>query len=151
MDICLLDSRKIIHYQDDIHELLKMCFESTYEYSISEDIVNEKYLGLINYINADKAYVFGAIDNNHLLGFLWGYPVDTLSETVFHVAYIAIKASERRSGIGQKLLYESEKKCSKLGLKHIELIVGAKNSSALSFYEHCGYKPDRLYMRKEVR
>ena len=152
MEILRLSSNDIVKYKDSVVELLKLCIQYTYETDARSlsGFLDEKYNALINYAETGKAYVFGAVDGGKLTGFLWGYPVETPFETVFHVAYISVLETGRRLGTGQKLLAEAEKQCALLGLKNVELIVGAENASALSFYDHCGYKPCRYYLKKEV-
>lgn len=151
MYICKLQLNDIIEHEDSICKLLMICFQSTYEKKVLDKVIIEKYAGLKKYIQAGNAYTFGAIEDNSLIGFLWGYPVITPIETVFHVAYISVLESGRRLGIGVKLIEAAEKECRDLGLGRVELIVGAENRVALDFYNHCGYKPDRYYLRKDVK
>lgn len=151
MYIRKLKLNDIVEYREDIYELLTICFKHTYKLEISNDVIDKKYIGLINYIESGKAYIFGAIEDEALIGFLWGYPVSTPVETVFHVAYISVIETKRRCGIGQKLITEAEKVCKELGLNQVELIVGAENFSALSFYKQSGYLIDRYCLRKDFR
>lgn len=146
-----LQMADVINHKEAIHELLRVCFKSTYGDEVLDTFIDAKYNGLVEYLNKEKAYIFGAINEQSLIGFLWGYPVNTPLETVFHIAYISVLQSGRRIGIGEKLIDKAEKECRKLGLKHVELIVGSDNSSALSFYNHCGYTLSRYYLRKEMR
>lgn len=150
MYIRKLKLNDIVEHQEDIYKLLIICFKNTYKLEISNDVIDKKYIGLINYIESGRAYIFGAIDDEALIGFLWGYPVHTPVETVFHVAYISVVETKRRLGIGQKLMNEAEKLCKELGLNQMELIVGAENSSALSFYKQSGYIIDRYCLRKDL-
>jgi len=151
MYIQKLDVNDISNHQAELKELLRICFQNTYEDEVFDELIDGKYIGLVEYVRSRKAHTFGAIKDDKLIGFLWGYPVETPMETVFHVAYIAVLENGRRLGIGRLLLNEAEKECKTLGLNHVELIVGAENKSALHFYDNCGYTADRYYMRKEVR
>ena len=85
-----------------------------------------------------------------MLGFLWGYPIDTPIETVFHIAYISVEERSRGRGIGRQLLEEAEKICKQLGLNHVELIVGKKNYDAIRFYNNCEYNVNQYMLRKLV-
>lgn len=151
LEIRKLQIKDIIEYKDSVHELLKICFQITYDEKVFDEVIDGKYMSLINYMKSGKAYTFGAIKKDSLIGFLWGYPVVTPLEIVFHVAYICVLENGRGFGIGRQLIKEAENECKKLGLNHVELIVGANNISALGFYDHCGYKPVRYYLRKKVR
>lgn len=151
MYIRKLNVDDIVNHHVEVKELLKICFQNTYEDEILDEVIESKYTGLIDYVRSGKAHTFGAIKEESLIGFLWGYPIDTPMETVFHVAYISVMEAGRRLGIGQSLLGQAEKECMMMELNHIELIVGAENISALNFYDYCGYRANRYYMRKEVR
>ena len=150
MEIRKLNAKDIQEHKEKVYEYLEMCIRPTY-IDASPDVINSKIDGLVQYINDRKAYTFGAIENNEMIGFLWGYPVSTFVETVFHVAYIAVGENGRKQGIGDRLMREAEKKAFELGIAHVELIVGANNKGAVSFYNKEGYEPDRLVMRKRVR
>lgn len=151
MEIRKLNTNDIITFKDSIYELLTICLQSTYQGEMVESLIDDKYTGLIEYVNEGQAHTFGAIKDASLIGFLWGYPVETPLEKVFHIAYISVLNNGRRMGIGEKLIAEAEKECKRIGLQHVELIVGAENKSAMCFYDYCGYKQDRYYLRKEVR
>ena len=150
MRICLLSSNDIKEHHSLIFELLRICFRSTYTDAVSVQLIESKIDNLLEYINRGEAYVFGVFSNNSLQGFLWGYPVKTLFEPVFHVAYIAVKEQGRKQGMGRQLIRAAEKKAEELGINHVELIVGSNNKTALDFYSHCGYETDRYFLRKEV-
>ncbi|SEQ24043.1 Ribosomal protein S18 acetylase RimI [Lachnospiraceae bacterium RM5] len=149
MEIRQLSEKDIRKYRKRVYELLEMCLCLTYT-NVRSEVIDSKIDGLIQYINDEKAYTFGAIEENDMIGFLWGYPVSTPFDTVFHVAYIAVSEKGRRQGIGNKLMIEAEKKTMELRIDHVELIVGASNEGSISFYSREGYEPDRLIMRKRV-
>ena len=151
MEISRLELKDIVKYQDPIKGLLRICFRSTFGKDIDDELIDEKYKSLIEHSKADRAYVYGAISEGFLIGFLWGYPVDTLFETVFHIAYIAVFEEGRRKGIGQRLLLEAEKQAIQLGIDRSELIVGALNNQAVDFYGKAGYQICRHVMHKSVK
>lgn len=134
-------------YRTEIHEYLKMCFQTTYGKS-DDVLIHSKIDKLVEFINDGKAYVFGAFVEDAMIGFLWGYPVKGPFETVFHIAYIAVAEQGRKKGIGSKLVSAAEKHAKTLGLYHVELIVSSDNYNALEFYTAMGYEQDRYIMRK---
>lgn len=145
-----LEEKDIQTYFDDISEHLRNCFVSSYEDIPTDEFLCGKIVQLKEYIGNHSAFVFGAIDKENLIGFLWGYPMTTPLSEVFHVAYISVKENMRGKGIGHKLISEAEQTAEKLGLKVIELITGEKNQSALHFYYETGYSVDRYVMRKHL-
>ena len=141
----------IVENRESIEELLKICFRSTYGRDVKQVVIDEKYNSLAVHVKAENAYVFGCFDEEKLIGFMWGYPVITPFETVFHIAYIALFEYGRRKGIGSKLLYEAEKQAVELGIDRIELIVGATNDKAEEFYKKAGYQTCRNVMAKSIK
>lgn len=150
MIIKLLDENDVEDYKNEIFELIKNCFDLTYSVSVSDSYVFEKINGLKNYINEGKAYVFGAINDDGLIGFLWGYPLETMFEKSFHVAYISVLEVGRKKGVGKQLIKAAEKITNDLKIESMELIVGANNYTALEFYKNCGFDVERYYFRKEL-
>ncbi len=143
--------RDVVENKESIEELLRICFRSTYGKEVKQVEIYEKYDSLAEHVKAEKAYVFGCFCEETLIGFMWGYPVKTPFETVFHIAYIAVFEQGRRKGIGSKLLYEAEKQAVELGIDRIELIVGATNDKAEEFYKKTGYQICRNVMAKSIK
>mgnify|MGYP002561592077 CR=1 FL=1 len=137
-------------YRTEIHEYLKMCFQTTYGKS-DDVLIHSKIDKLVEFINDGKAYVFGAFVEDVMIGFLWGYPVKGPFETVFHIAYIAVAEQGREKGTGSKLVSVAEKHARTHGIHHVELIVGVDNHNALEFYTVMGYGQDRCIMRKRIK
>ena len=150
MEISKLCRADVERHQSTIKELLRICFRSTYETDVKSEILDEKYEGLISYVESGKAFIFGAVDGDSLIGFLWGYPVKTLFEPVFHIAYIAVNEHRRKSGIGKLLLATAEQQARELGLGRMELIVGVSNGRAVEFYQNLGYVAVRNIMCKAI-
>jgi ribosomal protein S18 acetylase RimI-like enzyme len=56
------------------------------------------------------------------------------------VYYLAAAASERRSGLGRRMMQAAEEWARDLGAPKIELMVRDTNKAAAGFYEALGYK-----------
>lgn len=151
MNVKQLELSDVQLYSESIKELIRICLQSTYTHGVTEELIDEKFEGMCQFIQDGKAYVYGAIISDCLVAFLWGYPMCNPFEEVFHIAYIAVSEQGRRQGIGEKMILAAEAEAKKIGINKVELIVGANNRSALSFYEHCGYSPDRFYLVKDVK
>ena len=150
MNILKLCETDIEKYRDDINDLMQICFQETYGQSIDQTILTSKIEGLKEYIRNHRAIVFGAIENEELIGFAWSYPMKDPFETVLHVAYISTKTMYRRQGIGKRLLRKVEEVAKEQAIAHVELIVGAKNKKAIEFYTNCLYSADRYILRKPL-
>lgn len=138
-------------YKNELFELLQIDFIQTYGKEAEKTLVESKLLGLKEYIKSDSAFPFGAFYEDSLVGFLWGYIVNTPFEKVFHIAYIAVEDNHKRMGIGNALIKEAEIAAQKIEeVNAIELIVGGRNVSAIQFYNKNGYLPERYIYRKTV-
>ena len=58
------------------------------------------------------------------------------------IARIAVDGSQRRQGIGRKILDEVKKACLEKGISRILLDVRESNTSARDFYESYGFQVD---------
>ena len=56
-----------------------------------------------------------------------------------YVSDIAVSKSERRKGIGEKLLAECEKICREMNCSFLSLEVRKSNFAAIALYEKCGF------------
>lgn len=150
MTIRVLNSQDIKANEKSVYEYLETCFRITYQRT-DDTLIGSKVERLIKYLDMGKAFACGAFIEEKMVGFLWGYPVESIFETVFHIAYIAVDKSGQRQGIGKSLLAEAEKQAKKLGLSDVELIVGASNNNAIQFYLNAGYEADRFVMRRGIK
>lgn len=64
---------------------------------------------------------------------------------------VAVRASQRRSGLGSRLVRAAEGALSALGCSKINLQVRTTNSAVVSFYEALGYEvEDRISLGKRL-
>lgn len=135
---------------DSLFELMQICFVSTYGREKEKEFIASKLNRLTEYIKCKKAVLLGVYCEEELIGFLWGYPVNALFETVMHAAYIAVKKNFRGRGVGHILINAFEQEAQKMNIAYIELIVGSDNKNAIEFYDKNNYKTDRLILKKEL-
>lgn len=150
MEVKKITAEEIKTYWESLSELLQICFVSTYGREKENEFIDSKLNGLTEYVKCGKAILIGAYCSENLVGFLWGYPVNTPFETILHAAYIAVKEDFRGRGAGQLLIKAFEQEAIKMNIAHIELIAGAENKNAIKFYDRGGYKADRIILRKRV-
>ena len=149
MIIQRLSSDDVCKYRETLYKFMQMDFVQTYGKEADPAFVYSKLSGLESYLEKDAAFTLGAFQDDRMIGFLWGYAIDTPFEKVFHIAYIAVDENCRKMGIGKALINEVEKfirDCD--DINSIELIVGKRNENAVRFYEAIGFGPDRFIYRK---
>lgn len=78
-----------------------------------------------------------AKEDNELLGFLVGVPVNGTS---LRILMIAVKSTRTRHGIGAMLMGSAETYASIRKMNSIVLEVGTGNEDAIGFYNHLGYR-----------
>ena len=144
-----LNAQDVIELRDDICNFLEICFMSTFE-KADKQLIETKLDGLVKYVKEGKAYLLGAFCEEQMLGFLWGYPVSSPFEIVFHIAYLSVSENGRRRGIGRNLILAAENQANAIGINKVELIVGANNIGALDFYKKMNYETDRIILNKYV-
>lgn len=104
-----------------------------------------------SFIEDGSANVIGCINNNSLVGFIWGYNIDMYN---IHINYFVVKEEYRSLGIGKNLLMSfTQNLCN---VNNVNLLVNKNNFGAISFYEHNGflreqYSDDKYKMNLMVR
>jgi len=69
-----------------------------------------------------------------------GYAVGYVDGADFHLANLAIAASQRRRGWGRALLYEMLRTAREKGCSTCSLEVRESNSSGIELYRRCGFR-----------
>lgn len=145
-----LDSQDVENHKKELYALMQMDYISTYGFEIEQQLVESKINALPEYIDSDRAIVYGVFNESRLSSFIWAYPIMNPNGRVLHVAYIAVSETDRNKGVGSKLIAAIEQDAKKMGIKSVELIVGSNNYIARSFYIKNHYKEDRLILKKTI-
>jgi ribosomal protein S18 acetylase RimI-like enzyme len=122
----LLDREKWNKYLVEVFENLSKRKNS--EIFIAEDEKHE-FIG----------YVFVGESGEMITGLSSGFIYDIFVEEKF-----------RGKGIGKLLLEKAEDYCRRKGYSRIALMVSAANDSAIRLYTRTGFKPEQMYMAKEL-
>jgi len=85
-----------------------------------------------------QAFIVVSEMDDHVVGYCIMYYVLDEGE----IARIAVDGSQRRKGIGRKILDEVKKACQEKGISRILLDVRESNTSARDFYESYGFQID---------
>jgi [ribosomal protein S18]-alanine N-acetyltransferase len=76
-----------------------------------------------------------------------GFAVMQLGHEVAHLILLAVEPSERRSGIGRRLIHWIEEMARTAGVFELSLEVRSQNMIARRFYEQLGYQSVALVPR----
>jgi GNAT superfamily N-acetyltransferase len=67
------------------------------------------------------------------------------------VYYLAVAESERRQGLGARLMAAAEQWCAAAGMPRLNLMVRAGNDRVIGFYHHRGYRTsDVVVLQKDL-
>lgn len=147
MNIKRLNAPDAKQYATALETCLRLSLKGTIPNDYIRIFAKNKMADLHKYIEAESAYVLGAIDEDDLAGFVWGYIIEKPDERFFHVGYIAVLEEYQGRGVGKKLIAATKKLAAELGCCTIELIVDEQNRRARLLYESNGFTTDRLIMR----
>lgn len=106
-----------------------------------------------NFSKRENSEIFIAEDERHrFIGYLFvGESSDMMTGLSFGFIYdIFVEEKSRGKGIGKLLLEKAENCCRKKGYSRIALMVSTANDSAIRLYSRTGFKPEQMYMTKEL-
>ena len=134
--------------------VIRFIYESTTNASYLDSFVKadaeQKFDELDNYLSQDKAIVYGAIEDNTLIGFVWAYEHPFRDDkSRIYVSILHIDAQNRSRKIGQYLLSKIEEEATSLGYGSVFLHIESFNDGAIRFYNKMGYVPERIQMVKK--
>ena len=89
------------------------------------------------------------------VGYLIGKVIDAAPGSARHIkqAYlenIFVSDSDRKSGVGTKLIADFKDYCKKEGVNRINVSVLAANTTAVDFYQKTGFLPRSLSLSQEI-
>ena len=152
------DSIKIVSINSDIlssefEQFLKLKNYNSLIHFPNKDVNNfnkNKLLELIEYLKEEKAFVYGAYNKQELVGFIWGYPHIFFDEKRIFINCLVVEKEYEKKGIGKKLINKINEYASKNKYDSIDLTVAPFNKNAVGFYEHIGFKSERVQMYKSI-
>lgn len=133
--------------EDSLNESASINFP---DYPVTEKYGKQKCEELKEYLETDKAFVFGAVDNSNLAGWVWCHPIDRLGKKRLHIAEIAVNPTYQKQGVGQMLLNHVQSFANEKGIREIDLLVTKSNDNAVRFYEKSDYEIERYLMKKTI-
>lgn len=139
-------------YQKMLEEYIyESVTNSAFEEKYTQMDAREKCIQLKEYIGEEKAIVFGSVEENKLLGFIWAYEYPFREDTNrLYVSILHVHRQYRNCQIGKMLLEAVEEEAEKLNYSAVFLHTEAFNEGALRFYHRMGYGDERVQVVKEL-
>lgn len=132
---------ELLFLNDKAHDYTESC-------TIDESI--EEVENMITYIDANKADVFCAFDDDLIIGLIWAFPLRFRDELRMHIKAMVVNPEYRRQGLAQKLLMEVDKASLARRITVVDTYVDWSNIKARCAYEKHGLVPDRILVRKKL-
>jgi len=93
-------------------------------------------------------WIYTALDDDDPIGMVFVDRIDTPGSGLY-IDNLFVKVSQRRRGVGRRLLMTVHALANDVGEHHVELMVTADNRAAILLYEALGYRIQRHRMRVE--
>lgn len=150
-NIKVLDVKDILSYRERLIQYIFESYKNTvYMESYSYKDAGSKYDDLLLYVNDKKAIVYGAIEENELIGFVWAYKFPFRDDkSRFYIGILHINEKYRNMHIGRQLLYEIENYAKEIDIHAIYLHAEVCNTGAVKFYRRNGYRVERIQLVKK--
>lgn len=98
-----------------------------------------------------KKHIFLVYENtetHEALGYVHAELYESIySEPMFNILALAVSKKAEKRGIGKELMYGLETKAKQRNIQAIRFNSGEYRHEAHNFYEHIGYKSDKLQKR----
>ena len=107
-----------------------------------------------NIHNRENSEIFVAEgERDRFVGYLFvGESRDMMTGLTFGFIYdIFVEEKSRGKRIGKMLMEKAESYCREKGFSRIALHVSAANDSAMRLYHRMGFRPEQMYLGKELK
>jgi ribosomal protein S18 acetylase RimI-like enzyme len=111
------------------------------------------YEALLDFVFAQPHVLLIAEREGRSAGFalmLTAMPDEVTRTPQGFIAYMAVEPSDRRRGIGNRLLGAAEKEARRQGLPYMGLMVTEDNAAGLALYQRSGYLTERRLLCKPL-
>lgn len=146
---------KLEEFDEVYEDLVNLEFENEQIHFPNKNLNIEKTKSIIKnikgYMQENKAYVFVAIEEDNIIGYIWCYPKAYFDENRIYVNALIVKKDYRRKNIGQLLLKKAEERAKELKCDAIYLSAATFNDGAIRFYKRNEYKEERIELVKKIK
>lgn len=109
-----------------------------------------KIKSMIAHIADGSAIVYGCLDGDELLGYIWAYRISFRDEDRVYVSEVHVSEKCRGQGMGHLLLAAVEAEAREMGVPALSIHAEADNAGAIRLYEREGYRMERVQLRKPL-
>lgn len=102
------------------------------------ELSEEDWLRRVSIWNSDRSVCYIAMDEDAPCGIIAG-KFDENDLQYAHVLSMWVAHTQRRTGLGTRLVHAVQAWAQDLGADALRLMVTSKNSTAIRFYEKCGF------------
>ena len=148
----MIDLRQILSDEavQNKHGLCSLLFNN-YRINFPETVfdlryVEEKIQGMIQYLQEEKAIVFGAFDDSQLIGFVWGFERHFFNEKRFHLNELIVAEEHRGRKIGRQLVGMFIDAAKRRNIQVVDLFCMVDNANAIRFYQKMDFEIERYQM-----
>lgn len=150
MEIKRLYAEDVSLYWNKLHMLMDTCYEVTFDGPAPKAFSDKKLGELRTYLTENKAFLFGAIEESQMYGFLWCHELNTVLARTFHVAYGGVDPAAEGRGLFTAMFVEAENLARSLGFHIAELRVAVRNPKVIDIHTKHGYQVEDVIMRKRL-
>lgn len=119
--------------------------------SFTREDAEEKIKSMIAHIQDKSAIVYGSLEDNLLVGYIWAYRISFRDEDRVYVSEVHVSEKCRGQGIGHLLLAAVEDEARSMGVPALYIHTEANNAGAIRLYEREGYRMERVQLRKALK
>lgn len=153
VDIRLLNEKDVEKYQTDLHNFMQIVLTENETMSQKKIVqLADKYVeDMKAFIKDGSAILIGAFDKDKIVGFHWGYVINTINGKRVHSYFNAIYPDYRRQQIGSRFFRRLEEEAMERGIYTIEAMCKYANKGAVEYHLHNGFKIERLKVVKKLK
>ncbi|QIH75561.1 GNAT family N-acetyltransferase [Macrococcoides canis] len=131
-------------YKDDIIHLINYTLEDNEK---SKDKVNDL---ISNYIFKNNTFIFGHVEDNKLVSFIWFFNRTFNNTERLHVSYLATNYEYRGKGLGKELMNKVVETAKEQKINFIDLNVDPNNIEAISLYNKLNFTTEKILLIKSL-
>lgn len=141
---------ELTSYTEDYVELYREVYIASYNIIPSVDFDDFIRKKAMHSLDNEEKRVYYCIDDHKILGYLVYDNIVFMDKKIRRIDQIAVKAGNRKSGIGQQLMDFFMVECKHANIDEVQLTVTKSNQSAVSFYEKNSFEIFRYIMKKNL-
>lgn len=145
-----LELESIKNNYEKIIFFLKESYESDFKDSeITHEYLETKYKSMSKFSEEENVLILGVWFKDELIGYLWSFYRDVVTEKIGHLNQIYIEKKHRGKGLAKELMKKMEEFMELNKINSIDLNVTLEKENVISFYKKLGFQTERLYMKKK--